>query len=70
MDNINATLKETKKLMHTAESAISENSPLRQELMSTLQSLSIAARSLENFADYLERHPEALLKGKGGRGGQ
>lgn len=31
-----------------------------------LQNISGAAKTLGNLADYLERHPEALLKGKGG----
>ncbi len=33
----------------------------------TLSSMSEAARSVRNLTDYLEQHPEALLKGKGGR---
>ena len=36
------------------------------EVTSTLQELSDAARSLRIMADYLERHPEALLSGKKG----
>lgn len=32
----------------------------------TLQDISDAAKSLQNLADYLERHPEALIKGKKG----
>jgi len=43
---------------------MADNSPLQVELLSSLRNLSAAARSLKNFADYLERHPEALLKGK------
>ena len=31
-----------------------------------MQNISGAAKTLGNLADYLERHPEALLKGKGG----
>lgn len=31
----------------------------------TLRDISEAAQALRNFADYLERHPEALLRGKG-----
>ena len=31
----------------------------------TLENVGEAAKSLRNFADYIERHPEALLKGKG-----
>jgi len=32
----------------------------------TLQDLSDTAKSLQNLTDYLERHPEALIKGKKG----
>jgi len=35
------------------------------ELAETLKELAAAARSLRDMADYLERHPEALLHGKG-----
>lgn len=31
-----------------------------------MKNISTAAKSLGNFADYIERHPEALLRGKGG----
>ena len=31
-----------------------------------LKELAGAARSIRVFADYLERHPEALLRGKSG----
>ena len=31
-----------------------------------MQNISNAAKSLNNFADYVERHPESLLRGKGG----
>jgi paraquat-inducible protein B len=37
-------------------------------LGSTLYELSRAARSLRELADYLDRHPEALLRGKGNAG--
>lgn len=33
----------------------------------TLSNISEAARSVRNLTDYLEQHPEALLKGKGGK---
>jgi paraquat-inducible protein B len=35
------------------------------ELRKTLKELSSASRSIRNWADYLERHPEALIRGKG-----
>jgi hypothetical protein len=31
----------------------------------TLQNISSMASSLQQLADYLERHPESLLRGKG-----
>ena len=42
------------------------NSAQVQQLDSTLQEVSGAARSVRVLADYLERHPEALIRGKKG----
>jgi len=42
------------------------NSAQVQQIGSTLQEVSRAARSLRVLADYLERHPEALIQGKKG----
>ena len=43
--------------------------PMRQnDLPETLRELSDMARSVRAFADYLDRHPEALIRGKGGKG--
>lgn len=50
--------------LSSVQSTLSERSPLRNELIMTLNSLSEAARSLNVLADYLQRHPEALLTGK------
>ena len=33
----------------------------------TLSDIRLAAKSLRNFADYIERHPESILKGKRGQ---
>jgi paraquat-inducible protein B len=41
------------------------NSPIRSELIKTLNEFSAAARSFRVLAQYLENHPEALIKGKG-----
>ena len=40
------------------------NSPAAVNLNSALKELSAAARSIRVLADYLEQHPEALVKGK------
>jgi paraquat-inducible protein B len=43
---------------------------VQQQLTSALRELAAGMRSLSELADYLERHPEALLKGKSNPGGQ
>ena len=45
---------------------LGEDSSLRYDLQGLMRELTQAARSIRVFADYLERHPEALLRGKGG----
>ncbi len=47
-----------------ARSVLGEDTPVHAELLEALRSVSAAARSLRIMADYLERHPEALFRGK------
>ena len=61
---IQASFTKAEDLMIEARQLISENSQLRQEIMITLESLSDASRSLEELTDYLQRHPEAIIRGK------
>jgi paraquat-inducible protein B len=42
-----------------------DNSPVRLELMRTLNEFASAARSFRVLVDYIESHPEALVRGKG-----
>jgi paraquat-inducible protein B len=42
------------------------NSVQMQQLGNTLEEVRRAARSMRVLADYLERHPEALVRGKKG----
>jgi paraquat-inducible protein B len=58
-------VKQAAKTLASLEAAAGENSPLQYELAETLKELGAAARSLRDMTDYLERHPEALLHGKG-----
>jgi len=46
---------------------IGPDAPINVELTRTMRDVSAAARSFRNFMDFLDRHPEALLKGKGAR---
>jgi paraquat-inducible protein B len=59
-----ATLKEAQDAMKAAKDALSEGGSLNNNLGDTLVQLSRAAKSLGALADYLERHPEALIRGK------
>ena len=43
---------------------INRDAPAQQELREALQEITRAARSLRVLTDYLERHPEALIRGK------
>jgi paraquat-inducible protein B len=61
-----ATLQQTTSTLEDARQILADGSPISVEVRRMLQEVSGAARSLRIMADYLERHPEALLKGKGG----
>jgi paraquat-inducible protein B len=61
---VTATLKEAEDAMKNAKEALASGAPLQNDLGSTLIELSHAARSVSALADYLERHPEALIRGK------
>ncbi|MEE9328217.1 MAG: MlaD family protein [Cocleimonas sp.] len=58
------TLEEVNSTLDNVDSLINNNSPISQELQSTLKELARAARSTRVMMDYLERHPDALLYGK------
>lgn len=62
---LSKTLEQTRKTLAGAEKLLAPNSPLQAEARRALQELGSAARSLRIMTDYLERHPEALIRGKG-----
>lgn len=59
-------LRQAESTLSTIERQLDDDSPLLFELSETFKELSAASRSIRIMADYIERHPEALLKGKGG----
>jgi paraquat-inducible protein B len=61
-----ATLSEAGRTLENANGLIAPDAPLSLETVRTMQEVSAAARSVRVLADYLERHPEALIQGKGG----
>jgi paraquat-inducible protein B len=62
---VRSAAKRTEQTLTAVQDAVGDQSPLQQEVLDTLEGLTDAARSLQLLADYLERHPEALLSGKG-----
>jgi len=73
LKDIQAALVSAKKALdgatHTllnVDGLVGDRSDTRQKLNRTLDEFSAAAKSLKSLMDYLERHPESLLKGKGG----
>jgi len=69
--NLGETALATRKVMERAdktllvvEEILADNSAPRSELKEALDEFTGAARAIRLLADYLERHPEALLKGK------
>jgi paraquat-inducible protein B len=57
-------LRQAQQTFDSVEATIQKNQKLGYDMDSTLKELNSAIRSLRALADYLERHPEALIKGK------
>ena len=57
------------KTLSSVRGVLSEDSPLVIELQNTLKEISAMSRSIRELADYLEQHPEALIRGKKKPGG-
>jgi paraquat-inducible protein B len=72
LDQVNTTLEDLRRPLASADSVLKnadatlmgKDAPLQQDLRDTLQEVIKAARSLRILMDYLEQHPESLLRGK------
>jgi len=51
-------------LKSTDATLLGKDAPAQQELRDALQEVAAAARSVRVLADYLDRHPESLIRGK------
>jgi paraquat-inducible protein B len=61
---VQATLSEAQAALKNAKELLGQDAPLENDLGSTLLQVSRAAKSISALVDYLERHPESLLRGK------
>ena len=67
---LNTTLKDAQTAIASIQRTLGSGSALTNNAENLMQELTRAARSIRVFADYLERNPQALLRGKSGGGGQ
>jgi paraquat-inducible protein B len=61
---VKSSFAEAEALLVGAQKLISENSKLRREIVETLESISDASQSVEELSEYLQRHPESVIRGK------
>ena len=59
-------MEQAKETMEALQSRLGKDSPLLNRLDNTLREFSEMARSIRSLANYLSRHPEALIRGKSG----
>lgn len=61
---LKATLDDVRKTVRSSESILSSDAPLQQDVRKALQQMTRAAASLQLMADYIEQHPESIIRGK------
>lgn len=66
LSSLDATLKDSRAAIGNFQKIVNSNSPTVTDLNRALAEIANAARSIRELANYLERHPEALIQGKGG----
>jgi paraquat-inducible protein B len=69
LEPIRSVLEQSEKTLATYDNLVGERSELRYKVNGSLDEISAAARSLRALTDYLGQHPDSLLRGKSGTGG-
>ena len=64
LPEVRAALADVRKAVDSADRALKPNSPLSQDARDAMREIARAAAAFRLLADYLERHPEALISGK------
>lgn len=59
-----AALEEARRTLAAAKQTVAADAPLQQDLREALRELTRSAQSLRVLTDYLDRHPESLIRGK------
>jgi Paraquat-inducible protein B len=61
---LKATIEQARKTLAAAERTVAPDSPVQDDLRETLQEITRAAESMRQLVDFLEQHPESLIRGK------
>ncbi|WP_426162311.1 intermembrane transport protein PqiB [Pseudoduganella sp. R-34] len=61
---LQSTLGEARQTFGAAQQVLQQDSPVQSDLRSALQQLTQTLQSLNELSDYLQRHPEALIRAK------
>ncbi len=64
LKRMDGTLQSATTLFETANATLADGSPLKYDLSVMLRELASASRAVRNFAEFLERNPNALISGK------
>jgi paraquat-inducible protein B len=64
LKSMNAAFDQAQRTLQVVQSSISPDSTLYFEVNRTLRDIQAMSNSIRTFADYLQRHPDALLAGK------
>jgi paraquat-inducible protein B len=66
MPEMKSTMASAKQTFAAAEQLLQKDAPVQADLREALQQLTQTMQSLNALSEYLERHPESLLRGKKG----
>jgi paraquat-inducible protein B len=64
LEDARRSLRSLEATAKSLETAVAPDAPLQQDLRGSLNEIARAAQSLRALSDYIERHPESLIRGK------
>jgi paraquat-inducible protein B len=65
VDNLNNLINSTDKMMNSARKTyLDNNAQINKKILRLIDEMTRTTKSIKHLSDYLERHPESLIKGK------
>ena len=65
LDSVEKSLAAAQRSLAGVDGLLAEDAPMQRDLRDTLREIARAGEALRSLADYLERHPGAILRGRG-----